>query len=1319
MPENYINSDILEGIIYGRVEPHIYAFSTETIPNYMKVGDTYRPIEKRLNEWRKYYPNLERKYSDVAKADDQTFYRDLSVHYFLESEKKRKRLQTDSIPDIPYYSKEFFENTSIEDIQEAVNDIRSGFTDNNGKYQFYKFDSSRIPVAFVYDRVLCFLPRPNQDKTIKKFKIAVDNGRTNLLMYAVMRFGKSFTSLCCATEIDARIVVVVSAKADVKSEWKKTTESHKRFKDYEFLDSDSLLASDTVISDNLAENKKLVIFLTLQDLQGDDIKAKHQELFDNEIDLLIVDETHFGARASEYGKVLQSKTDINRELKGGDETLEELENSLKVFIAKIRLHLSGTPYRILMGSEFTDEDIIAFYQFTDIADDQQKWDEENLNKDDVKEWDNPYYGFPQMIRFAFNPNESSRKKMEDLKNNGITYAFSALFRPKSIRKDTVQNLHKKFEHESEILDLLEVIDGSKNDENLLGFLDYDKIKKGNMCRHIVCVLPFRASCDALENLIIENKERFKNLCGYEIINIAGVENETEFRNTQDVKTKIKAYEAENKKTITLTVNRMLTGSTVEEWDTMLYFKDTASPQEYDQAIFRLQNQYIREFVDENNDVIKFNMKPQTLLVDFDPNRMFVMQEQKSQIYNVNTDANGNSKLEKRLSRELEISPIITLNHNKLVEVKAADVLDAVRKYSSERSVLDEATTLPVDLSILDNPLLKEEIEKQGEIGSKQGLEIKAVETDGEGDDFDIDESNKGEDNINEQEPSYGSSEETKNDEISIKKKFATYYSKILFFAFLTNSKVKSLQEILDEINENLNNQRLAKNLGLKIEILNIFQAALNPFILSELDYKIQNINTLTNDLALRPIERAEIAMRKFTRLSESEIVTPENVTERMIDVFPEGAITEKTKLLDIASKQGEFAFACYKKFGKNVAKNFYSIPTSKIAYEFTRKVYELLELDVSHIESKFTSYDLIKDENEIIQESQIKINNDDMKFDVVIGNPPYQAKDGGAGASAKPIYNFFVEKSQELEPQYISMIIPTRWFSGGKGLDDFREKMLNDPHISELHDFLNPKVLFQDTNNRGGICFFLWNKEFNAQEEFPTIYTYKEENNPIIDHRNLKNGDSEIFIRHSAAIDIIKKIKEDESFESIEGYVSARKPFNIDGNIIKDKEKFFETKVNARFLKCYGRGMKIGYVNESLVTKNKDWIKKFKVFAPYANNIGTELNDDNLNSFIGKPKEICTETYIVIGADLNLDSKSANNLSKFLTTKFARFLQSLAKISQHGTAKTYQYIPIQNFNLDSDIDWSKSVNEVDQRLYSKYNLTEEEIEYIEESIKPM
>lgn len=1320
MPENYINSDILEGLIFGRVEPHIYAFSTETIPNYLKVGDTYRPIEKRLNEWRKYFPNLERKFSEVAKTDDETYYRDLSVHYYLENDKGKNRLQLDTIPDISYYSKEFFENTSVGDVQDAINDIRQGFTENSGKYKFYKFEENRIPLTFTYGRTFCFSPRPNQQETIERFKIAVENGRRNLLMYAVMRFGKSFTSLCCATEISANIVVVVSVKADVKNEWKKTTESHTRFADYEFLDSNSLLTNETVISEKLSENKKLVIFLTLQDLQGSEIKLKHQQLFKSEIDLLIVDETHFGARASEYGKVLElNKNEVKRELKESDETIEALDETIKTINSKVRLHLSGTPYRILMGSEFSDEDIIAFYQFTDIAEDQQKWDEEHLNKDNIKEWDNPYFGFPQMIRFAFNPNESSIKKMADLKKNGVTFAFSALFRPKSIGKDIVNQLHKKFMHETEILDLLETIDGSKSDENLLGFLDYEKIKEGSMCRHIVCVLPYRASCDALEALIIANKDKFKNLNEYTIINIAGVDNENQYRDTQSIKTKIKECEKENKKTITLTVNRMLTGSTVEEWDTMLYFKDTASPQEYDQAVFRLQNQFIKELTDENEDVIKFNMKPQTLLVDFDPNRMFFMQEQKSQIYNVNTDANGNSKLEERLRRELEISPIIVLNQNKLVQVEPNDVLDAVRKYSNERSVLDEATDLPVDFSLLDNPILRAEIEKQGKIGSKQGLEIKANKTDGEGDDLEIPETSgdESQNNIEGSETS-GSSATAETDELSIKKKFATYYSKILFLAFLTNDRVKSLQEIINNFDEQ-NNIRIAENLGLKKDILITLQESLNPFILSELDYKIQNINTLTNDANLQPIERAGIALKKFTRLSESEIVTPEKVTEQMLSIFPDGAITEESKILDIASKQGEFVFACYKKFGKNVADNFYSIPTSKIAYEFTRKVYELLDLDISHIESSYTSYDLIKEGNEIIKDNQIKINNEDMSFDVVIGNPPYQSKDGGAGASAKPIYNFFVEKAQEINPKFVSMIIPTRWFAGGKGLDNFRDKMLNDSHISELHDFLNPKVLFPDTNNRGGICFFLWQKDYNSDDQLPTIFTYKEWENPTISRRKLKEEDSDIFIRHSGAIEIITKIKSAPGYKSIDQYISARKPFNLDGNIIKNSDKFKKTKINNNYIKCFGKGKQVGFVKRSDVTKNSDWIDRFKVFAPYANNIGTELNDDNFNSFVGKPNEVCTETFIAIGGDLNLTPISANNLSKYFTIKFTRFLQSLAKISQHGTAKTYQYIPLQDFTEDSDIDWSRTIAEIDQQFYAKYNLTAEEIEFIESSIKPM
>lgn len=1188
---NNINVDVLNDIIIGRVEPQIYAFTTETIPNYLKVGDTYRPIEIRLNEWRKYFPNLEKKFGDVAKVGDETFFRDYAVHFFLESELKRSRLKPNALKGIPYYSNEFFENATEKDLQEAIEDIKSGHQNNESKYQYYRFDESHIPITHTYTRKEEYPLRPNQQKTVDNFREALNRGRTNLLMYAVMRFGKSFTSMCCAVEMNAKLVVVVSAKADVREEWKKTVESHIKFDGFCFLDSTSLLTGDTIIAEKQNANEKIVLFLTLQDLQGDEIKSKHKEVFENQIDLLLIDETHFGARSTEYGKVLRAgdlKTkEIKSEEKLNDISIDKVEEIEKELKAKIRIHLSGTPYRILMNSEFTNDDVIAFYQFTNIAEDQKQWDLENLNKDEIREWDNPYYGFPQMIRFAFNPNESSRRKMEEMKKKGVTYAFSELFRPQSITKDTNTNLHRKFLHEREILDLLKVIDGSETDENLLSFLDYDKLKDGKMCRHIVCVLPYRASCDALEQLIKTNK--FKHLSNYEIINISGVENEKNFKDTQAVQAKIKKCESENVKTITLTVNRMLTGSTVPEWDTMLYLKDTASPQEYDQAIFRLQNQYIKVFKEPSGDAVKFNMKPQTLLVDFNPNRMFQIQEHKSQIYNVNTDKNGNSLLEERIRKELEISPIIVLNNNKIVQIQPADILDAVRKYSSSRSVFDEATSISIDYSLLDIEAIKAEIERQRKIGSRGGIEMKPAE--GKGDDIDTGE-NKGTDDENAE----NAKSKSKDDEVvnDYKGQFAMYYARILFFAFLTDSRVKSLQEIINHIKGNADNLRIASNLNLNAVILNLFQKHINPFILSELDYKIHNINSLANDTAISPIERASNAMKKFSRLSDSEIVTPEIVTDKIISGLPTNSIEKHTMLLDIASKQGEFVYAAYKKFGKEVANKFYSIPTSKIAYEFTRKVYKLLELDINLIEHNYTSLDLIK-ENSLIENETIKINNQKMKFNVIVGNPPYQQSDGGAQASAKPIYNLFVDVAKQLSPSNIAMIMPTRWFAGGRGLNEFRDQMLNDTHISELHDFLKPELIFQNINLRGGICYFMWDKGYDNKKELTKVFTYKDDLIPKMNSRNLKTEDSDILIRHSIGIEMINKINSHSEFESFENHISSLRPFGFRGYFSKD-EKFRDSNKGLKDpIICYGKGKKIGYIDRDEITKNTEWIDKFNL----------------------------------------------------------------------------------------------------------------------------
>lgn len=1308
-----IDTTLLEGLIVGRVEPHIYAFSTETVPNYLKVGDTARGVRVRLDEWRKIFPNLVQQYEHSAQIDDETIFRDFAVHTFLEQEKGRTRLLPDTFTHLPYYSKEFFKEATTADLEEAISDIYQSAREKNGKYQFYSPD--RLPQTFTYERTDSYSPRANQQQVIDNFRNAIAAGRTNLLLYAVMRFGKSFTAMCCAKEMDAKIVVVVSAKADVKQEWKKTVESHVYFSDYKFLDSTSLNRNETIVSDTLAAGDKVALFLTLQDLQGEEIKAKHKEVFEHQIDLLIVDETHFGARGASYGKVLQqynlSKSQIEKELQNVDgfETLDQVDEVVKTLDTKIRIHLSGTPYRILMSDEFKKEDIIAFVQFTDIIDAQKLWDDKHLKEDDCNEWDNPYYGFPLMIRFAFNPNASSVTKMEELRKNGITYAFSELFRPHSMTPKR-DGSHRQFLHEPEILDLLEVIDGTKEDENLLGFLDYDKIKEGKMCRHIVVVLPFRASCDAMAALIQRKKERFKNLRDYDVINIAGFDEERKYATTDIVKGKIKDCEEKGRKTLTLTVNRMLTGTTVPQWDTMLYLKGTASPQEYDQAIFRLQNQYVTTFKDESGRIIKYNMKPQTLLVDFDPNRMFRLQELKSQFYNVNTEVQGNAGLRERIAKELAISPIIVLNKHKLQEATPTNITDAVREYSRNRSVLDEASEIPIDSILLEDAEILHVLRETAPIDAKNGLQIKPTE--GDGDDLDTpDTSNTPEGTENRDAESTDQSNQQPDranpaeEDDKLDKRLAAYYARILFFAFLTDSTVKSLEEVITVIPQTSDNRRIVNHLGLDRKVLEIIQKKSNPFILHDLDYKIENTNDLIRDAALRPIERVEIAMRRFGRLSESEIVTPTKVADEMVAILPFEELNEKTdvKFLDIASKEGEFSVALYRRFGEKVKPGLYAIATSPLTYEFTRKVYTLLGISVENIYVDFTSYDLIgENNNEIIKQLT------DMKFDVVIGNPPYQESDGGAGASAKPIYNQFVNVSKEVGSTYLCIIMPSRWMAGGKGLDEFRNAMLNDKHIAELHDFMHPEDVFPNTNNRGGVCYFMRNVNYDNTEHKVKVVTHYE-NYSHSTHRALKTDNLDIFVRDSQAIGILDKIFKEGDVDTINNYISAAKAFGFRTFFIED-DRFNNSADNLHdAIKCYGRAGKVGYVEREEVQSHSEWIDKWKVYVPESNNIGTELNDDNQNSFVGDPGTICTETYLVVGAELDLTQEKASNLSNYLRTRFARFLLSLAKISQHGTGKTYRFIPLQDFSKS----WT------DAALYAKYGLTTEEIDFIESKIKPM
>ena len=202
----------------------------------------------------------------------------------------------------------------------------------------------------------------------------------------------------------------------------------------------------------------------------------------------------------------------------------------------------------------------------------------------------------------------------------------------------------------------------------------------------------------------------------------------------------------------------------------------------------------------------------------------------------------------------------------------------------------------------------------------------------------------------------------------------------------------------------------------------------------------------------------------------------------------------------------------------------------------------------------------------------------------------------------------------------------------------------------------------------------------------------------------------DIFIRNSQALSILDKvIKANNELPWFENYISAAKAFGLRTYFIKDSRFHPNSDGLKEPVKCYGRGNSIGFVERDLITSHTQWIDRWKVFIPESNNIGTELNDDNQNAIVGAPGTICTETYLVVGADLNLSKRQATNCANYLKTKFARFLNSLAKVSQHGTSKTFKFVPLQDFSKS----WS------DKKLYSKYNLEKSEIDFIDSLIKNM
>ncbi|MBD5432739.1 MAG: DEAD/DEAH box helicase family protein [Treponema sp.] len=1311
----------IDSLIHGRVDPYIYAFETNTIPNFLKIGDTYRPVEIRLDEWRKIYADLHKKYEHIAKVDEKTYFRDYAVHDFLIHNGFR-RITKNDVSRNKYFSNEFFLGAKAKNVEQAIQDIQKSFDKNENRYSFYDAEE-HLPLGdFDFPRDADWEPRENQQEVIEKFSAAVKKGRSNLLMFAVMRFGKTFTSLCCAQAMKAKLVVVVCGKTAVRSEWKETVQRPKRFKDFCFVDSNSMKTNHSVVSKKLAQGLTVVVFLTMQDLLGDNIKNNHKDFFSlnkkKKLDLLIIDETHFGARAEEFGKVLgatngKSDRKITKQEKtnGYDESFDELENEIKLFLPKVKLHLSGTPYRILLDNEFEDSDIVGAVQYSDIIDEKEKWDRENIEKD---EWENPYYGFPQMIRFAFDLNESAAAKLAELKNNGYAYDLNELFSPKATSKSGEN--YNQFKHKNEVLDLLRAIDGSKNDRNVFSFLDYDKIKKGCMCRHIVMVLPYCASCDAMEKLL--KTENFNNLNDYEIINIAGFDADNALRKSDYasyVKSKIEAAELQGKKTLSLTVGKMLTGCTVKEWDTMIFLRNTSSPQDYDQAIFRLQSQYVQTIKNNaNGKIIKRDMKPQTLLVDFDPVRMYTLQHKKALIANINNAERGNDVLTDKLKRELEIAPIICMNHSKLQKVVANDIVDSIRKYNASKSMMDETFDIEVDQRIFEDETIKAIISKQPEITAK-GIHFESSPHSSEDgqkteiDDVDMPENPSA---MQEKENSENESKKSQQNENNENKKLASklqgYYFKLLLFAFLSEREEKNVNDVINHIENDVDGKRIGKNLFIDVSELKLVREKINPAILSCLENKIQNINQLGKEIVP---EKIGVALRKMSRLSDSEVVTPDIVAKKLVDNLPDD-ISADSKILDIASKTGEFANVLLQKYGKKIKNSVYSIPTSSVTYECTRKIYRLLGMPVEHIYSDFTSYDVIdKTKGEhLIKELE------DMKFDTVVGNPPYQ--ETMVGTSDNPIYNYFYDAAFKLS-DIVSLITPARYlYNAGKTPKEWNEKMLNDEHLKVVLYEQDSSKIFPNTSIKGGLAITLRdaNKNFGKIgffTNFPEVQSILKK----VKTENFETIADLVYAPESYRLS--KKLHEEHP--KIKEKLSAGHDFDVTSNIFGKLDDLFtneKPRDGFDYIKIFGLdGTKrtSKYIRKDYVDPHEN-LMKYKVFVPKSNGTGA-IGEVLSTPVIGHPVIGHTQTFISIG---KFDTKEeAEACYKYIKTKFARVMLGTLKITQDNKKATWANVPLQDFTPNSDINWNKPIADIDRQLYKKYNLSEEEIAFIESKVKAM
>lgn len=324
----------------------------------------------------------------------------------------------------------------------------------------------------------------------------------------------------------------------------------------------------------------------------------------------------------------------------------------------------------------------------------------------------------------------------------------------------------------------------------------------------------------------------------------------------------------------------------------------------------------------------------------------------------------------------------------------------------------------------------------------------------------------------------------------------------------------------------------------------------------------------------------------------------------------------------------------------------------------------------------------------------------EMQFDVIIGNPPYQMKGAAGGTSDSSIYHLFVDQAKKLDPRFLSMVIPSRWLAGGRGMDAFRETMLGDGHLCRLVDYTKMSTAFPGVDFEGGVGYFLWNRDEVGDCDYSLILGDEE-----LPRTKRRLNEFDIFVRDSRAVEILKKVtcRAEPTFDVL---MSGDTPFGLPTNFTDFRGSFFQGAIKL-YVSVQQKRV-IGWMDESKITKNRELIDSWKLFIPKAYGERGAIPANVIGPInIAGPKSVCSQTYIVAGPLAS--EQVARNCDAYLKTRFARFLISLRKITQDLPRATYQWLPQQDWSLI----WT------DNMLREKYSIDDTEWSYIEKMIRPM